>query len=301
LATDLERLAPFGAGNPPLTLACRGLKLSSAATVGRSQEHLLLGVEDEDGETYRVVWWQGAGWPLPEGRFDLAYTGRASTYRGVRDVQIEWVDARPQVETPLELASQRPPIEVMDYRGQEHPLAVLQRLLAEEDVQVWREAEAKGRLDGRDRYELLPSASLAIWTSPPGPAELHAALEQVSPQKVYLFGVSPESDRPEAFLQRLAGLLKHTLRASQGRVSIPTLAAATGQRQAAVRLGLDWLVARGHLRVLAEEGDEIVIAAGDGVPGDDLAEREAQLKAVLEETAAYRDYFLKADKDNLVG
>ena len=301
LAADLERLAPFGVGNPPLTLACRGLALSSVATVGRSQEHLLLILEDEGGGTYRVVWWQGAGWPLPEGRFDLAYSARASTYRGVRDVQVEWLDARLQEDQPAELASQRPPIEVVDYRGQEHPLAVLQRLLAEGDVQVWREAEAASLLDGRDRYELQPSESLVIWTAPPGPAELHFALETVSPQKIYLFGISPGADRPEAFLQRLAGLLKHALKASQGRLSLSALAAATAQRQAAIRLGLDWLAARGHIHIVSQNGDEVVIAAGDGVRREDLAECEALLKAALAETAAYRAYFQKAGKDSLVG
>jgi single-stranded-DNA-specific exonuclease len=310
LVADLERLAPFGAGNPPLNLVCRGLVVSSAATIGRSQEHLLLGVDDENGDTYRVVWWQGAGWSLPEGRFDLAYTARASTYRGLRDVQIEWLDARLQPqrsgaegldrEQPVELASQRPPIEVVDYRGHVHPLAILQRLLVEGDVQVWCEAGAVDILEGHNRLELQPSEALAVWTAPPSPAELWHALEIVSPSKVYLFGIPPETDNLITFVQRLAGLLKHVLKASQGRCYLPALAAAAGQRQVTVRLGLDWLEGGGHIRLLSKEGDEVVIAVGDGVPCDDLAEREAQLKASLAETAAYRAYFLKADKDSLV-
>jgi hypothetical protein len=119
--------------------------------------------------------------------------------------------------------------------------------------------------------------------------------------KVYLFGVPPETGSPETFLQRLAGLLKHSMKASQGRLSIPALAASTGQRQSTVRLGLDWLVSRGHIRIVSQSGDEVVIAAGDGVPGEDLAERGALLKAAIAETAAYRAYFEKADKDSLVG
>jgi single-stranded-DNA-specific exonuclease len=129
---------------------------------------------------------------------------------------------------------------------------------------------------------------------------LRLALETVSPSKVYLFGISPEAGSPEAFLQRLAGLLKHALKARQGRLSLPALAAATAQRHSTVRLGLDWLAARGHIRVTAEDGDEIVITAGDGVHREGLAECEFQLKAALAETAAYRAYFQKADKDSLV-
>ena len=66
LVSDLERLAPFGPGNPPLVLATRNLKLLSAAPIGREGEHLAMTVEDEQGNTARVLWWQGAGWEQPE-------------------------------------------------------------------------------------------------------------------------------------------------------------------------------------------------------------------------------------------
>ncbi|MCK4471434.1 MAG: single-stranded-DNA-specific exonuclease RecJ, partial [Anaerolineae bacterium] len=100
LVEDLERLAPFGPGNPPLTLVSRELSLTSHSTVGRTGEHLQLIVEDDEGTDQRVIWWQGAGWPLPQGRFDLAYVVRASDYRGQRDVQVEWVDARVKAQGP---------------------------------------------------------------------------------------------------------------------------------------------------------------------------------------------------------
>ena len=51
LVEDLERLAPFGPGNPALTIASRGLKLQSHSLIGRNGEHLQLIVEDEAGTT----------------------------------------------------------------------------------------------------------------------------------------------------------------------------------------------------------------------------------------------------------
>ena len=98
LVADVERLAPFGPGNPHLTLACRDVVLKSQAIFGRRQEHLQLIVE-ESGRAYKVLWWSGAGEALPEPieggvPFDLAYTARASNYRGAREVQIEWMGAR---------------------------------------------------------------------------------------------------------------------------------------------------------------------------------------------------------------
>ena len=97
-------------------------------------------------------------------------------------------------------------------------------------------------------------------------------------------------------LKRLAGLIKHALNANTGRIKISTLAAATAQREATVQAGLAWLVGRGHLVVLDEDGDEVQLATGKQTADTDLSQVAAQLKALLEETAAYRAHFVRADK-----
>jgi single-stranded-DNA-specific exonuclease len=303
LVENLERLAPFGPGNPPLTLVSKRLSLTSYTPVGRTGEHLQLIVEDEEGTAQRVIWWQGADWPLPQGRFDLAYVVRASNYRGQRDVQVEWVDARPIEEPrPDGFPKTRQVSEIVDYRREPNPRQVLERLQAQEDVQIWSEAEARAEVGGRDRYELQPSKALIIWTAPPGPAEWRTVLEKVTPETVYLFGIDPGLDHPEAFLRRLAGLTRYALNSHQGRANVSTLAAATAQREATVRQGVAWLVARGHLVVLSEEGDEIQLAEGDQVVDPKGVQKLLEsLKALLKETAAYRAHFARADKESLIG
>ncbi|MGA9349445.1 MAG: single-stranded-DNA-specific exonuclease RecJ [Anaerolineae bacterium] len=299
LVENLERLAPFGPGNPPLILVSRGLSLTSHSTVGRTGEHLQLTVEDEEGTAQRVIWWQGAGWPLPQGRFDLAYVVRASNYRGQRDVQVEWVDTR-QIEEPVLSVVEGPVVEIVDHRREPSPRKVLERLRVRGDVQVWSEAEARAEVAGQDRYELKPSRVLIIWTTPPGPTELRTVLEKVSPTTVHLLGIDPGLNHAETFLKRLVGLTRYALNSNQGRASISTLAAATAQRETTVRQGIAWLAARGHLVVLDEEGDETQLAKGNHVASDDLPRIAAQLRALLEETAAYRAHFARADKETLI-
>ena len=118
---------------------------------------------------------------------------------------------------------------------------------------------------------LTPSPRLAIWTAPPGPVELRAALERVKPQTVYLFGVDPGYGSPSAFLGRLAGLVKHALSARAGGARISELAAATAAREATVRAGLAWLAARGSIGLAFGDGDEVRLAPGDGAARPDLA------------------------------
>lgn len=298
LVQDLERLAPFGPGNPPLTLVTRGLSVKTHAVVGRAGEHVQLIVQDDEGRAQKVIWWQGAGSPLPQGRFDLAYTVRASDYRGQRDVQVEWIDSRPVEEPTAVLRPEPPAIDVVDCRGRPNPGALLERLRAQEGVLVW--SEGKAEVAGWARHELESSKALVIWTTPPGAPELRAALERVSPEAIYLFGVDPDLDDPERFLRRLARLTRRALNAEGGVVELSTVAAATAQREETARAGLAWLAGRGHVVILEERGDSLRLAPGDGSTSDDLSDIVGRLRSLLEETAAYRAYFARADAETLI-
>jgi single-stranded-DNA-specific exonuclease len=308
LLGELNRLAPVGAGNPPLVFASRGLALRERQTFGRSDEHLRLVVEDSRGTVRTVIRWQGAPTSLPEGQFDLAYRvrppklDRASSARADTDVQLEWMDIR-ATASPAGAVSSRRQVEVVDCRAADDPLAVLHGLQGRGPVQVWCEGEARAAVGGRDRTELAPAEDLVIWTSPPGRAELRAALASVMPLRVYVFSHDPGVNGPEAFLKRLAGLCKYVLRTREGQVRLAVLAAATAQREATVQAGLAWLEAGGHLAMLSQEaGSDVHLLPGTAENGrsPDHAVRAEQLKALLEESAAYRAYFSRADASRLV-
>ncbi|HUW08911.1 MAG TPA: single-stranded-DNA-specific exonuclease RecJ, partial [Anaerolineae bacterium] len=303
LVQEIERLAPFGAGNLPLTLVIPDLRIASDRTVGRDDEHLRLAVEDEEGNGQTVMWWQGAGAALPEGRFDLACLLRASDYRGQREVQVQWVDARPIAEpAPLRSAPTAVEMEVVDHRRTADPQGVLARLRSTEDVQIWAEATHRAQVEGRDRRDLEPHPVLVIWTAPPSHDVLQAALQRATPERVYLFLVDPELDSPQVFLQRLLGLLKRALRegGTANGVSVSRLAAATAQREATVSAGLARLEAGGQVTIVAEEDGRLHLLQGDGHDLDTLPEATARLQAHLDETAAYRAHSLRASAELVV-
>ncbi len=300
LVEDLERLAPFGAGNPILTLASRDLKLVSHTLIGRTRQHLRLVVEDQEGASQEFLWWRGAGEELPQTTFDLAYTVRTNTFRGQRRVQAQWLDFRQSAGTKPEVISEAPVVEFVDCRDEAHPLALLDDLKSHGKYQLFTEGEAKRRLGGRDRLELAPAETLILWTPPPGPKELQTLVEAVSPQRIYLFNIDPGLDSHEDFLARLVGLVKHTLKAKKGLAHLPTLAAAMAHRETTVRLGLAWLDEKGHIRAerSAESGEYHL--SSDGEPGLALNDVAMTLKTLLEETSAYRAYLRSADKESLV-
>jgi len=300
LVEDLERLAPFGAGNPPLVLVTRNLKLTGYAAVGRNDDHLQLTIEDELGYIQRSIWWQGAGYTLPQTPFDLAYSVRASTYRGQKDVQVEWVDYRLVDAPEISLRSKVPSIEVIDFREETEQLDRLAQIQAEEPIIIWGEADPHTRITCLDRFSLHPSNSLAIWTIPPGFYELRAAIHRVKPSKVYLFGVNPGMDEPETFLRHLLGLLKYCIKSALGITTLSSIAAATAQNTSTIKIGLEWLEAHGHIQVKSIVDDEIRVETGTKINKKDTQTSSTRLNSALIESAAFRRYFLKADKDSLM-
>ncbi|MCU0484481.1 MAG: single-stranded-DNA-specific exonuclease RecJ [Anaerolineales bacterium] len=300
LVEDIERLAPFGPGNPPLILAASNLSLVSRRTIGRTAEHLLLTVQDEAENTQEVIWWQGAGWPIPEGRFDLAFTLHASNFRGQPGVQVQWVEARSVISETSAEARRPLPLIVQDFRQAAFPGEQLRMLQGEPGIQLWREAGASHKLEGKDRLGLAPAHTLVIWTIPPGRAELQQAVEHTRPQKVILFANDPGMDQPDAFLARIAGLVKYALQHKSGKTSLQGLAAATAQRTTAVLAGLEWMQARGMLAFSISDSNEIELAASNSKKDQEQAARaEKRLNAILRETAAFRSFYTRADAESL--
>ena len=296
LAESLEALAPFGAGNPSLTLATHKVRLRSISTIGKAKEHLRLNIEDESGNVQSILWWGGAGGELPEegSKFDIAYSVRASTFRGEKQVTLQFEDFRIVEEAPPELRKRK--TEIMDYRLQNEKLNGLQA-----EVLIWAEGGDKSK--GKNRFELHQADELAIWTTPPSLAELRAALEIVKPKKIYLFGVSPNTEKTDEFLSRLAGMVKFIINQRGGEITLQELAATTGQREGTIRLGLEWLSAGGHVSIQMDASrDAILLSAGNGELNQ-YVQRELYLsvRGILEETAAYRAHFARASVNSLLG
>lgn len=293
LADAIEMLAPFGAGNPKLTLGTRGVKIKSITEIGKGKEHLRLAVEDESGNAQSILWWGGAGEELPEdgSRLDIAYSLRASTFRGEKQVTLQFEEFRVVAGETIEI--QKPKLQIRDMRLQPSLLNLQPSTL------IW--AEGADKSVGTPRFELHQADDLSIYTTPPSPADLRKALEIVRPKMIYVFAISPPAEKPDEFLSHLAGLCKYILNQRQGKVNIQELASAMAARESAVRIGLEWLAAGGHIAVLGEE-DAFVLSSGNGRTNQYLQkELYVAVKGILEETAAYRAHFAKADIDNLMG
>ncbi len=292
LTQDIERLAPFGNGNPPLTLVTRDVKIASRAQLGRRGDHLQLRIEDKDGNRQKVVWWRGAGQDIPMGQFDLAYTVRTSTYKGNREAMVEWLDYRQLTTDTIDLDKSSDVFKVSDYRQSDNPLADFETVITQyPNAIVWSEVDKS--VNGIGRLALSETDMLVVWTIPPESAIWLAGLDTVSPSRVILFATQPDVDTASQFMARLVGLVKYALNKRAGQARLEELATAMGHRDLTVQVGLQVLRAMGKLDYkLTATGEYTLIQTNQGV-SDNLEMLQHRLDLLLGETRAYRNYWTK--------
>lgn len=298
LEESLKRLSPFGPGNPPLTLLSRGMVIESSRAFGRSRDHLRLTIADDSGKTAEITWWRRNSRDLPEGRFDLAYTLKPSSYKGQFELQATWMDAREQTEM-IALREQKRNRLVYDHRQDDNPTTTLSSLSTGKSLLVWREGSHASEIDGVTRLELTKAESLAIWTIPPAFTVLQDVLQAVKPREIHLFALEPQGARLESFQTRLAGLIKYAITKKGGQAGLEELSAAMAHQTVTVVAGIEWLRMRGDITYTCT-GDVLSFTAG-GIREDSALESALdRLLDLLAEAAAFRVYYLHTSKYLLV-
>jgi single-stranded-DNA-specific exonuclease len=288
LLATIQRLAPFGAGNPPVHLGCQGLQVVEETVFGKVGTHKRLVVQDEAGRQQDVIWWGGAVERVPQGRFDLAFTLNPDDFKGGDAVQVEWLAAREWEPAPVT----RPP-EFIDWRHLPDVQTKLSQLASPVPL-IWAEGVTMPDLSPLPRHKLHPAQALVIWTAPPGQDIYQQVLAAVRPQQIFLVGQPSPVDTFSSFVKQLMGLIKYAMLHQEGEVSLENLAAALGHRITTVRLSLNWLVAQGKLTIYVEEGELLVLRPDQHPPTEAAAPIEDMLKSALAETAAYRRFFRTA-------
>lgn len=292
-ARQLEALAPFGPGNPPVNILCRGVQVEEDKQIGKEKTHRKLVVADGDGGLrVEVLWWGGAGEQLPEGRIDLVVRMRPGFFNGAQTVTIALQDFRSAGDPVGGKGSAA--AEVVDCRAETEPEERLAEILSlEVGAQVWGEGRGIEQEGTRSRGEMGPGEVLVVWTAPPDRKVLAEVVSRVQPERVYVFGVDPEVDEYHEFVRRLGGVVKYALAQYAGRSTLSQLAGAMGHSEAAVACGLTVLSALGVRGMADEDGGvrfERCQAVGLG------AEAEETLRSMLNEVRAFRKAF-RASED----
>jgi single-stranded-DNA-specific exonuclease len=299
LVKEINRLAPFGPGNPPLNFLIRDLHLEKAREVGKTGEHRQVTVSNEPGDQQRFIWWKGAGEPLPDAPFDLICHLSQSDFQSEPQVSAEWIAFRYSERGQKERASRS--IEIVDLRLSPRQRTQLQKIIEQDpSVQIWAEAAAPPEGEGRPRQSLVNAGTLVIWTAPPSQSVLAESIRIVSPEKIYIFAEDPGLSDPTQFKNRLAGLVKYAMQHKSGQTTLTDLAAACAAERETVRIGLKLWEAKGAFQAETVEDLVQIRPAGQSADPEAVAIYDDILQNLLAETDAYRQYFKQAKPERLI-
>nr|HMN28495.1 DHHA1 domain-containing protein [Caldilineaceae bacterium] len=304
VAEALQRLAPFGNGNPTPQFLTRNLTVRADRRLGADGAHRRLVLQSADGASQPVIWFHGGDAELPTGPLDLVYTLNINEYRGERSLQLGFVAVRAaEAESTLAWRPDlTPALTIHDLRRQPDRAA----LPAIDQANWFAEGELLSGEAGavpfapRTALKAAPRGRpLVLWSIPPSPELLRWLVETSAPSALYLCAEMPGEDTLRALLRQVGAMCKYAL-ARDGVLNLERMAARVGVTEGIIRQSLLWLDRRGLITLQEWEpagtaADSIRIAPGAGQRQDAEAELlAAELEEQLAEVRAYRRYFVRA-------
>ncbi len=296
---QLQRLEPFGAGNPQPVFASQDLSLASVAKVDQKGQHRRLTVQDHDSNRQTIYWWRSANLALPDGRFDVAYTIEVSTYKDDPQLQLsltDWQQREAPPVDPIEMA------ELVDFRDQSSYPNILEAIQQQSGKSViWAEGFAKSESPGLPLSELTPSESLIVYTIPASLDNLKAAIEVVKPSRVFILAKQPSIQTLADFYKTLNGLVKSIIEQQNGKTTLIQLAERLATTEMLIRIGLETLSSTGIIEIIISPRGNVTLTRLDNressSPDENLSNK---LKHHWEEFEAFRRYFRRAPIDQLL-
>ncbi len=297
LAEKINRLAPFGPGNPQLVLSTYDVIIQNVNEIGRTKEHLQLTIEDSEGDQRRILFWHGVDQQLPEGKFDLAYSIRTSDFKGKNELTLEWVDSRQNESQSIKMDG-RSKFKLVDLRSLPNPEREINKLAFQPGVTIFQEEIIDGHSLGKDRLDIGPTKHLVILTPPPSLSTLKEIIFLSNPETITFCAIDTRPVTVESFLADLMGLIRFAINKKAGQLDIQRFSARLSQNPITIQRGMDLLVEKGIISL--EKGK--VIESEIKMPKNmvEVTRIEVELKGLLEETAAFREFYKRAAPEDLV-
>ena len=284
LVNQIELLAPFGPGNPPINIMCRKVHVVNHEFIGKDKSHKKLTVQQQNGDVARkILWWNSANESLPEGAIDMVIRARLGFFRGEPQLTLTLQDHRVS-GVRLEQEPSEKTISITDCRKEESPLRALDELLSKfSDILVWGEGTGLPE-SAVSRMDLKRASTLVVWTTPPSQEVLSSVVEKVGPEQVYVFAINPQLDDETAFVKRLIGLLKYAMAHYSGTIHMEKLTSAMSHTRGAIEEGLAILPSVGLDARVRVNGEIQLTHRPDKADG--FANKK--LRFILNETRTYR-------------
>jgi hypothetical protein len=266
---------------------------------GRQGEHLRFTVEDARGGSAEVLWWGGDRDAIPDVRFDLAVEVYESMFRGESRIELVLLAIESR-EASREVAAAH--LQIVDLRYADDAEASLRaQIVGVDDVTVWSEHATLTGLRSERLHELGAARTLVIWSMPPDRATVRTLLQRATPEVVIVVAADGRIpvDTGEA-LRTVGGMLQQALHSPSGGLDLTRAAPRANLSNTALITAVRWWEARGSIRIISIDDQQIVVErAGQGTDQDRADRLSTAFRKQVDEIAAFQRYFLSAPESAL--
>jgi|GEM_PF-972061 len=253
----IEKLEPFGQGNPEPVFMTRGCLLKNKREINESigESRYFNLIVEKAGIRRKAVIFQDNFEIAESSRLNLIYNLERSTYNGQENIRLKILEYN---EFEADLAADKiaqessQGIELIDWRGRDRN----QLKFASEDKVVYYR-EGFGQIEFEpviDRYQYQAADKLVFLTLPPSFEIFKELVSATGAAEVYLAYSRAEQRRERKFIQQLAGILKGSLnKDGRARIDLFKLTVLTVQLEETVELGLRYLESRGFIDIFSSD------------------------------------------------
>lgn len=294
---ELEKLAPFGPGNPAPLFASRDVMIEKIRKMGRKSEHLKISASDAFENIQEFIWWRTNQEDIPENKLDIAYHLHSSNYQGKPSIQVEIVAIQPSETTLVEIRTRKEELEVIDYRNQ--PPSDQEWLEKFKDFVWYQEGLKQDFSPAHNRHDLHPSETLIIYSIPPTLIDIQKIYTTVGPKYLLLFGNEPLDKSINFLIKTIAGMLNHVIKNKNGLFQPNNLAVAIGQRKTTVESVCRYLHSIGQITLLEHPDTQWYIKPGGEKDPTKTELYKQNIEFLHRETLAFHKWFKEVSLDKL--
>lgn len=294
---DLEKMAPFGSGNPAPIFASKDVVIERIRKMGRKAEHLKITASDALENIQDFIWWRANQEDLPEEKINIAFKVHSSNYQGKSGVQVEIVAIQPGEKILDEINTTKEVLKVIDYRN--HPPASQDWLEQYSDFLWYQEGLQLGFNPIHNRQNLQPAEVLIIYTIPPNLSEFLKIYITVRPKLLVIFGNEPLDKSVNQLIKTIAGMLNHAIKFKNGLFRPIDIATATGQRKTTIESVCRYLNSIGQITLLEHPDTQWFVKPGGTRDPDKATLYKQNVEFLHRETLTFYKWFQEVELEKL--
>lgn len=248
LISDIERLQPFGAANPPPVFALNNLTLLQKKLMGSNKNHLKLVVEDTQHNTYDCIWWSKGDISLVSGDvLDIAFCPQTNTFNGNTTIQLILQDIHADnfVEESVNNAQNDKQVKVFDHRKKSGIYSSVDDYVRSSNQKILIFAEEKSVLESLKPYKSLyenvfnrqsaQKSDVVMFFDYPANSEIFdEIISKTEPKAVHFMNYEPQKVNEKEILKTFWGMLKYSYNNLGGIFDLDRSASYLAQTKEAV-------------------------------------------------------------------